>query len=267
MHLTKHHGLANDFLVVLDEASDGVPVIDGTTARRLCHRRTGIGADGLIRGETPAEAPHLDVVMHLYNSDGSRAEMSGNGARCLAHAIALARGDGAGTSYTFATDGGERTARIIAIEGNVALVSISMGPANPGPAVPGPLAEGLPGRHLTLDFGNPHLVIEVEDPAAVDLETEGPWLEQQFPHGVNVEYVHLADDGVLDMGVWERGAGVTEACGTGACAAAHAAHEWGLVGETVSVRMPGGTAEVDLGQDIVLKGPSVLVAHIEVADG
>jgi diaminopimelate epimerase len=267
LHLTKHHGLANDFLIALDEANDGDVVIDGALARRLCDRRTGLGADGLIRGGRPADGSDADVVMHLFNADGTRAEMSGNGIRCLAHAVALARGSDVPIELTIATDAGTRRANIGSLDAKVAEVSVSMGPARPGPDVPEPLGERLPTRHVTVDFGNPHLVIEVPDPGVVDLTTEGAWLSQQFPDGINVEYVAASAPDRLTMRVWERGVGITEACGTGACAAAHAAGLWGLIDGHATVAMPGGLAEVSLGDDVVLTGPSELVARIEVHDG
>jgi diaminopimelate epimerase len=267
LHLTKHHGLANDFLIALDEANDGEVAIDGALARRLCDRRTGLGADGLIHGARPPAGSDADVVMHLFNADGTRAEMSGNGIRCLAHAVALARGGEAPVELTITTDGGTRRAKISSLNGKMAEVSVSMGPARPGPDVPEPLGERLTTRHVTVDFGNPHLVIEVPDPANVDLTTEGAWLEQQFPDGINVEYVAASAPDRLTMRVWERGVGITEACGTGACAAAHAAGLWGLIDGHATVAMPGGLAEVTLGDDVVLAGPSELVADIEVRDG
>jgi diaminopimelate epimerase len=269
VQLSKHHGLANDFLVVLDEVNDRVPRVDGQLARRLCDRRTGIGADGLIHGATPDAAadPSVDVVMHLFNSDGSRAEMSGNGIRCLAQAVALARGLDAG-SLSVSTDGGTRTLDLRTVSPGLAEVDVDMGTVAIGPAVPAPVEEELDDRHVTLDLGNPHLVIESADPDAVDLATRGSWLEQQFAGGVNVEFI-AKDPGRADaivLRVWERGAGITRACGTGACAAAHAAHLWGLVGDTVTVEMPGGDARVRLGDHAVLVGPAVLVATIEVPD-
>jgi diaminopimelate epimerase len=270
VRLSKHHGLANDFLVALDEANGRALAVDGELAIRLCDRRTGIGADGLIHGASPGDdAPAgTDVVMHLFNSDGSRAEMSGNGVRCLAQALAATRGDDEET-YTIATDGGLRTVELVADGEARAQVSVSMGVAAPGPSVPVPVAEELDGRHTTVDLGNPHLVVEVDDPSSVDLATRGAWLEQQFDGGVNVEFVAKSDgkaDAIV-MRVWERGAGITRACGTGACAAALAAHEWGLVGEDVTVEMPGGSAQVRLGDDIVLTGPAERIATIEVDGG
>ncbi|MEJ5254145.1 MAG: diaminopimelate epimerase [Acidimicrobiales bacterium] len=270
LELTKHHGLANDFLVALDEANGRDVRVDGELASRLCHRRTGIGADGLIRGARPSEderANGIDVVMHLFNADGSRAEMSGNGIRCLAQAYSRWHGRDEAT-IVVRTDGGVREVVVRGGAATVSDVTVAMGRATAGPSVPGPLAEQLTGRYRTVNLGNPHLVIEVSDPSGVDLATEGAWLEQQFPGGINVEYVARgAEPDLLTMTVWERGAGITQACGTGACAAAIAAHEWGLVGTRVRVQMPGGMAEVELGEEIFLTGPAVFVASIEVDGG
>jgi diaminopimelate epimerase len=269
VQLTKHHGLGNDFLVVLDEVNGHAPRVDAELARRLCNRRTGIGADGLIHGAAPDEAAHpgVDVVMHLFNSDGSRAEMSGNGIRCLAQAVALARRFDAG-SLSVSTDAGARTLELRTVSPVRVEVDVDMGAVHPGPAVPAPVDEELDDRHVTLDLGNPHLVIESTDPDAVDLATRGAWLEQQFPDGVNVEFISK-DPGRADaivLRVWERGAGITRACGTGACAAAHAAHLWGLVGDIVTVEMPGGEAQVRLDEHAILVGPAVLIATMEVPD-
>jgi diaminopimelate epimerase len=272
VRLTKHHGLANDFLVVLDETNERAPTVDGALAVRLCDRRTGIGADGLIHGVRPADGvADLDVEMHLYNADGGRAEMSGNGIRCLVQAVAAARGLAAGT-FRVGTDGGLRMLEIApdpAGNADLVQVSVDMGPARPGPDVPLPVESELRDRHATVDMGNPHLVIESDDPKAVDLATRGAWLERQFDGGVNVEFI-AKDDGRPDaivLRVWERGAGITMACGTGACAAARVAHEWGIVGDTVTVAMPGGDARVQLGDHLVLVGPSAYIATIEVPDG
>lgn len=272
MRLSKHHGLGNDFLVVLDARNDE-PVVDADLARWVCDRRRGIGADGLIHGARPTEqqmADGVDVVMHLFNSDGSSAEISGNGIRCLAQAVARERGE-TDTTVRVATDTGVRTLVVSATDDPATCqVRVEMGPLRPGPTVPGPVEELFRGRHGTVDIGNPHLVVLVDDPASVDLATEGAWLEAQFPDGVNVEYVAVRDVGAsIELRVWERGAGITEACGSGACAAAHLASRWGLVGDRVHVAMPGGVAEVELlDGEAVLIGPSVLVADVDlVAEG
>ena len=279
MQITKHHGLGNDFLVALEEVN-GPLHADASVARELCDRRRGLGADGFIVGARPAEgqvAPDgrpIDVVMHLWNADGSRAEMSGNGIRCLAQALAAARDDHEAT-YVVATDGG---VRVVVVHDDadhrMAQVHVTMGPVGAGPEIPAAVSERLAdARHDTADMGNPHLVVLVPDLGQVDLVGTGSWLEQQFAAGVNVEFIAPASDAdCIDLLVWERGAGVTEACGTGAVAAAHLAHRWGLVGREVRVSMPGGSAEVVLGDEDrpddepVLIGPAQRVATIEVAD-
>lgn len=279
MQLTKHHGLGNDFLVALEEVN-GPLHGDATLARTICDRRRGLGADGFIigarpaPGQTTADGRPVDVVMHLWNADGSRAEMSGNGIRCLGQALAGARDDHEAT-YLAVTDGG---VRVLVVhddaEHRLAQVHVTMGPVGAGPDIPAAVTERLAdARHGTADMGNPHLVVLVPDLAAVDLVGTGGWLESQFPSGINVEFITPAPEGdALDLLVWERGAGVTEACGTGAAAAAHLAHAWGLVGREVRVSMPGGSAEVvlppddDPSEEPVLIGPSQHVATIEVPD-
>jgi diaminopimelate epimerase len=205
--------------------------------------------------------------MHLFNADGSRAEMSGNGARCLVQALAVARND-ASLHVVIDTDGGARSAVVDAPMGlGDAWVTVDMGPAHPGPDVPPGVHDRVDGRIETVDLGNPHLVVDGPDPDLVDLADEGAWIEKQFPEGINVEYAAVADANVLALTVWERGAGITQACGTGACAAAYAFNLWGLVGSDVEVRMPGGAAFVTLGDTITLAGPTSLIATIEVDSG
>jgi diaminopimelate epimerase len=207
------------------------------------------------------------VVMHLFNADGSRAEMSGNGIRCLGQALATAR-DVREAVFHVATDGGIRRLQVTqSVDGQTSLVSVDMGSFGPGPALPDEVVRHLDEvRMATGDMGNPHLVLLVADPAAVDVATQGAWLEAQFPGGVNVEFIAPVGPDTIALRVWERGAGITEACGTGACAAARVAHDWGLVGERVRVEMPGGAAEVELGSTITLVGPAVHVATVEYAD-
>ena len=268
MRLTKHHGLGNDFLVHLTH--DSLPRPDDEQwahrAVDLCHRRRGIGADGLIVATLDAEG--TDAAMVLFNSDGSPAEMSGNGIRCLAQAIAAERAEHSAT-YRITTPAGVRE---VAIEPgpdpHTATVSVDMGAVADIDAPPGWAAVGSdehrPVAHLSL--GNPHTVVGVEDLAAVDLAAIGA----QVPE-VNLEIVTAgAAHHEIAMRVHERGAGITEACGTGACAAAVAAARWGLAapknGEIV-VEMDGGSARVRLGSDsVTLIGPATLVASIEVPE-
>lgn len=273
VRLTKYHGLGNDFLVALDAAQPDGDALDVAAlprlARALCDRRRGVGADGLIVGARPGPeeaTAGVHVVMHLHNADGSRAEMSGNGVRCLGQAVGDLEGRYHGP-VVVATDAGVR--HLVLGPGTTRAevqVEVSMGPARPGPTVPEGVAARIGrARHATVDMGNPHLVVEVPDPATVELAVAGPALEALFPEGINVEFVTVAPDGALRLVVWERGAGITEACGTGACASAAVAHRWGAIGPEVVVHMPGGDASVLLGPDeVTLVGPSVRIATVEV---
>ncbi|MEJ7584237.1 MAG: diaminopimelate epimerase, partial [Acidimicrobiales bacterium] len=280
--LTKHHGLGNDFLVLLGSSADTSDV-DAATARRWCDRRRGIGADGLLVGTDGegAAGSTVDLVMTLFNADGSRAEMSGNGIRCLAQAEARRRGVET-VELRIATDGGIRSVAVepdpAAVDQATVSATVDMGSAAAGPEPdielthdPADLgtAEALalsPRAQVTVDLGNPHLVLLVDDPEAVDLVAAGSLHEAAFSHGINVHAVAptAGQRDALTVRVWERGVGVTDACGTGAAAAAHAAHEWGLVGRQVTVHMPGGDVEVTVDDPIMLTGPATFVATVEL---
>lgn len=261
LRMTKHHGLGNDFLVALAQDNPDLAP-DPTVARALCDRRRGVGADGLILGLEPSE-PDDDACMVLLNADGSEAEISGNGIRCLAQALLRAEGRIEG-SLRIETPGGIRAVRTVRgdADGEV-WIQVDMGQVRPGPELAPASLDYAAIHRATLDIGNPHLVLHVEDPAAVDLVAEGSRLESEYPAGINVHFVQVAARDHMVLRVWERGAGVTEACGSGATAAVAAAHSWGLVGEHVRVQMPGGTALVDLAEDtLLLTGPSVFVAEV-----
>jgi diaminopimelate epimerase len=260
VQLTKHQGLGNDFLV---RRTPDLPAGAPALARRLCARRRGVGADGLIFGVDPAD-PANDVAMVLFNADGSRAEMSGNGIRCLAQAVLAGP---APRAVNVETDAGVRQVLLTPTdEPSTVQAAVDMGRVGPGPGTASVRLASGEIRSATADIGNPHLVVQVEDPAAVELSVAGPRHEAVFAAGINVEFIAPADGSAIDLRVWERGAGVTEACGSGACAAAYHAREWGLVGEQVEVRMPGGSAQVGLGDTVTLSGPAVHVATIEVPD-
>jgi diaminopimelate epimerase len=264
MHLTKHHGLGNDFLVALGDLPSGPEL-----ARRVCDRRRGIGADGLIIGR-PATGAGVDVVMDLRNADGSVAEMSGNGIRCLAQAVLLARGEERGTVVVDTLAGRRRVDVAPGADASTCLASVDMGQVSAGPALPADLVAELPcaRRAETADVGNPHLVLLVDDPGRIELERVGPALEARFAAGINVEVVAPRGADRLGVRVWERGVGITEACGTGATAAAVLAHRWGLVGPEVEVQLPGGEVTVSSGPGgATLTGPATYVASIEVPHG
>lgn len=267
--LTKHHGLGNDFLVY-DLAQGDPEAAWPALAQRWCHRRTGIGADGLLTlGRDPADDEHLTMMLH--NADGSRAEMSGNGIRCLAQAAYLAQQRSGTVSYRVSTDAGDKRVDVERAVDPVTLrVSVAMG-------LVGDLAEPSGWMHLGchpdrpvqhLDLGNPHSVIAVDDVDAVPLEVLGP----KVAH-VNLEIVEPGPEphGVT-MRVHERGAGITQACGTGATATAWAAWRWGLAtpdaaGE-ILVHQPGGDATVRLSGDgnreATLSGDTVFVGTVNL---
>ena len=269
MHLTKHHGLGNDFLVTfVDEVPDDAPEL----ARTLCDRRTGLGADGLILGIDDGLMP----IMRLFNSDGSPAEVSGNGLRCLAQAIAMRRGVGT-LEVDVETLAGVRECVVQPTDDpSVCTASVDMGEVTSGdvpdrPDFLGCIPGVVAGRSALAAVGNPHVVIEVPDPAALDLDVVGPAIERHFANGVNAHFVRVLDTDTIELRPWERGAGATLACGSGATVSAQRLHEWGLVGERVRVRMPGGIAMVEVATadrpTVVLSGPSTFVAAVQVPHG
>jgi diaminopimelate epimerase len=269
VHCSKHEGAGNDFLVVLDP-DDHLRLSCGQV-RLLCDRRRGVGADGIIRVGPGRDG--CNVSMELHNADGSGAEMSGNGIRCLAQA-AVDAGLVAPPRFTVATAGGVRTVDFVAGESpGWARASVDMGPVALGPDQTQDFEDR---RARTVDVGNPHLVLFGPEVASVDLAVLGPQLQSAFADGINVEWICRTVDGageLLDLRVWERGAGETLACGTGSVAAAAAARSWGVVGgrDPVRVRNPGGTLEVTLGEGeqdpAFLAGPVRKVADIDIHPG
>ena len=261
LELTKHHGFGNDFLVTFHPPVDDLPAL----ARRLCDRRRGVGADGLLVGESE---PGYAARMILFNSDGSRAEMSGNGIRCFAQALARRRGDFA--PQCILTDAGDRLVTLYETDdADVIEAAVDMGPvesieepANWHRVGTDPMR---PVSHLSV--GNPHAVVGVDDVAIVDLLTLG-----EIVPDINLELVELGPEPhAITMRVHERGAGITEACGTGACASAWAALSWGLVDPAlreITVHMDGGDAKVRVHDPkyghVTLVGPAVFVASIRV---
>jgi diaminopimelate epimerase len=238
VRVSKHHGLANDFLVF-----DGD--VDPAMARALCDRRTGIGADGLIG--------YRGTRMTLFNADGSRAEMSGNGIRCLAQRLA----GGRDVTLDIETDAGIRRVDVRQVDERTVDVRVAMGAVTEASV---PDLELGAKDVLGASVGNPHAVALFADRAALDAAADGFAKTDR-----NIEFVVAGpEDDALTMRVVERGVGETQACGTGACAAAWAAHRWGLVGERVTVHMPGGAAVVELGDTVHLVGPAVHIADIEV---
>jgi len=255
----KYHGLGNDF-VLLDLRSGGAPP-DASRAREMCDRHFGIGADGVL---TMTRAGDADAALHIFNADGSEPESCGNGIRCAARALlGPARGKvrlqtPSGLVECF-VDGGE--------------VEVEMGVARVG----APLGIEAGGRAWSLvpvDIGNPHAIVFLAD-AEADARAElcalhGPAIETHaaFPARTNVEFAAVRGPGAIDLAVWERGAGATLACGTGACATAAAAVRLGLAraGEPIVVTLPGGPLRIVVGSDgrVRMRGPVVKVFEGEM---
>lgn len=258
MQLTKHHGLGNDFLVVLD--LDGTRPVGPDEVVAICDRTTGVGADGLIHASRGVDT---DLVMVLRNANGSRAEMSGNGISCLGQAAVLA-GVVDGSKLTVATDAGLKSVEILARPGeSVHTVRSDVGVVAVGDEAP-EWVEGGVLRALRVDAGNPHLVLHVADHDDVDLEKLGRHANEVVPGGVNVETVTAGDDPHhVTMRVYERGVGRTDACGTGACASAAAAFRWSLASQRVTVHQPGGPATVELGPTTAYTVDVEAIARIE----
>jgi diaminopimelate epimerase len=268
MRLTKHHGFGNDFLVVLDD--DASHPLDADVARALCDRRTGVGADGLIRA-TPLDVVADDAVaaMDLRNADGSPAETSGNGIRCLAQALILA-GWADGPTIPIRTDAGRR---VVALhdrsDPRTYTLSVELGVARIVGEAP-EWAGGPVRRTLRVNVGNPHLVFDVDGhDDEVELVGLGESVNAKEPGGANVHLLTGEAGDRIAIRSYERGVGPTLACGTGACAAAVAAQAWRLVGDVVAVEQPGGTADVTIGGDgaVVLRGPATFVATVELPGG
>ena len=250
---TKMHGLGNDF-VVLDARARVLPVIDQATARAISDRRTGIGCDQLILLE-PSET--ADFRMRIFNSDGGEVEACGNASR----AVALLHGSAASVE----TSGG-----VIRVEPTEGGASVDMGePRFDWDAIPLAYAmdtlampvgwEGLdqPGA---VNVGNPHVIFFVEDTDAIPLGEIGADIENDplFPERVNVNVATIVDRQHISLRVWERGVGLTRACGTGACATAVHAMRRGLVEREVTVTLPGGDLVIGWGEDnrIRMTGPA-----------
>lgn len=267
----KLHGTGNDFLYV--DGCTELPAEPAALARRLCARTTGVGADGLVVLRASRVA---DLRMELYNADGSRAEMSGNGIRGLAKFVYDA-GHCRANPMRVETDAGVKTLWLDVCGGRVARVTVDMGvPVFAGPSIPIALdgeaidypleVEGKEFRVTCLSVGNPHCVVFwTEDLESLPLSALGPHFEHHpfFPARVNTEFVRIDGDGLLTMRVWERGAGETLSCGTGACAAVAAGARTGRTRRRATVRLAGGELAVEWRSDghLLLSGDAVKVCE------
>jgi diaminopimelate epimerase len=261
LQIAKLDATGNDFLVTLDPDAPG---LSDEIVALLCDRHCGIGADGFITIGPGSNG--ADCTMTLRNADGSAAEMSGNGIRCLAWIAARA---GLGTEHQLIVDtaAGRRTLALVRdAAGEVVAAEVDMGAVAIDTDELTITVHGTDYRGHVANIGNPHFVTFVDDPESTRVTTHGPIIERNphFPHGANVEFVRVDGPAALTMRVWERGAGETLSCGTGACAAAAVAHERDLVGDKVCMRVRGGELDIALGESVRLGGPVVHVFDMDV---
>lgn len=253
MNFAKWHGLGNDFVIVEADAARKINYAGMATA--VCDRHFGIGADGLV---TLRPLGGSAFEMRIYNSDGSESEMCGNATRCLGLYIA-GRGLATGNRFELHTRAGIIRPEVVA----PGIVRVDMGEPR-FPEQVWSVTHSGEWRGSEVSMGNPHFVIPVDDMAAVRLEEWGPQIETDalFPEKSNVEFVETLSSDRLRMRVWERGCGVTLACGTGSCAAAVAGVRTGRSGREVTVVLDGGELGVEWSEadnHVYMRGPAVEV--------
>lgn len=283
MHFTKMHGIGNDFVMVNCLGADGPALLDECRRRavELCDRKFGIGGDGVI-----ALLPGEDALfaMRMFNPDGTEAEMCGNGIRCFAKFLfdrdltggknEIAVETGAGLLHLQITPGPDGKAATVRVDMGEPVLTPSLIPTvlseTDAPIVNAPLI--LADRTLNVtavSMGNPHAVVFVDDAQAYPIETVGPQVEHHpaFPRRTNTEFIEVVSDREIIFRVWERGAGETLACGTGACAAAVACVLNGKTGRSVLVHLPGGDLDIlwsDADNHVYMTGPAAEVFTGEV---
>ena len=270
MKFTKMQGLGNDYVYVncFEEKIENPPAV----ARYVSDRHFGIGSDGLIM-INPSEV--ADFEMEMYNADGSRGEMCGNGIRCVAKYV-YDYGLTDKTQISVETLGGIKYLDLTVEDGKVVLVKVDMGkPELKSDLIPiisenekvidEPIEVDGQVYHMTgVSMGNPHTVIYVDDVKNLDLEKIGPKFEnhERFPKRINTEFVHCIDRNTVEMRVWERGSGETLACGTGACAVAVASILNNLTDTRVTVKLLGGDLQIEWDREkkhVFMTGPAKVV--------
>lgn len=270
MKFTKMHGLGNDYVYVncFEEKIDNPPAV----ARFVSDRHFGIGSDGLIMINPSKTA---DFEMEMYNADGSRGEMCGNGIRCVAKYV-YDYGLTDKTQISVETLGGIKYLDLAVEDGKVSLVKVDMGkPKLEADLIPiisereqvidEPIEVDGKEYHMTgVSMGNPHAVIYVDDVKGLDLEKIGPKFEnhERFPKRINTEFVHCIDRQTVEMRVWERGSGETLACGTGACAVAVSSILNNLTDTQVTVKLLGGDLQIEWDREkdrVFMTGPATVV--------
>lgn len=251
----KYQALGNDYVVVDPRHCDFRP--DGDSVRLLCDRHLGVGADGVLLGPNAPVLPGRPVELRIFNSDGSECEKSGNGIRMFA--LYVAEHYLAEKEFVVRTTAGDTPVEICDFGGGI--VRADMGrPVFDAPAIPvlgieGPvIAQSLmvDGREVTItcvNIGNPHTVVVLPQISPELARSLGPRIARhpRFPEGTNVQLLRVVDRNTIEIEIWERGAGYTLASGSSSCAAVSAAHALGMVDESVTVRMPGGTIDIAIG--------------------
>lgn len=271
MEFTKMHGLGNDFIIVAGQ--ERLPENAAALAVELCNRFTGIGADGLVYILPSDKA---DFMMRIINSDGSEAEQCGNAIRCVAKYV-YDHGMADREEVTIETIGaGAQRVQLTVEEGKVSKVRVDMGApilnglqvpttVDADPVIGHPVeVDGREFRFTAVSMGNPHCVIYVDDAVNFDLHTWGPKLETHplFPKKINVEFATVKNRGYADMRVWERGAGPTLACGTGACATLVSSVLNGLTDRTAVISLKGGDLLIEWSEadnHVYMTGPAAVV--------
>ena len=259
IHFTKMDGAGNDYIYV---DTTRYPISDPQTASvKWSNRHTGIGSDGLVLIGKPSILSGADFSMRIFNADGSEAKMCGNASRCIGKYL-YEYGLTSKNVITLDTLSGIKILELHLEGRTVETVTVDMGV---------PLGTGtidfdgeFPFLSTQVSMGNPHLVTFVDDIRTVNLSEMGPKLEKHslFPDRTNVEFAQITGENTIRMRVWERGSGITQACGTGACATAVAAHLTGRTGRTVNVVMDGGTLTIEWDEatgHISMTGPAVKV--------
>ncbi|NES85346.1 MAG: diaminopimelate epimerase [Moorea sp. SIO2B7] len=269
IEFTKYHGLGNDFILI-DNRHQSEPIVTPEQTVQMCARHFGIGADGVIFVLPGSD--DADYTMRIFNSDGSEPEMCGNGIRCLAQFIAdLECEEQVGKSYRIHTLAGVITPKL---EGN-GQVTVDMGlPQLTAAKIPTTLSNpeekvinqplevaGKTWSVTCVSMGNPHCITFVEDAIAIPLEEIGPLFEHHpvFPQRTNTEFLQVVRPDYLKMRVWERGAGITLACGTGACASLVAGVLTNKCERTCTVELPGGCLNIkwsETDQRVYMTGPA-----------
>jgi diaminopimelate epimerase len=274
---TKAHACGNDFLIVPEEAAQAAAGDLAALAHRLCSRNTGIGADGIefftrVGKSEIGDAGARSVRIHLRNADGSIAEISGNGTRCVAAWMADTLNAQPGDSLTIETDAGPRNCKINARNGPTVDVTTGMGIPKFMPHTL-KLIDGAEIVGVEVITGNPHFVILVESSdfsvAHRSWHSLGAEIcvHRDFPQQTNIEFVRIANDHEIEIRIWERGVGPTSSSGTGTSAAATAVLALRRCVSPLTVMAPGGTQAVAWGgpgTELFLTGPATLIARGEV---